>query len=1296
ISLLHFAAKQRLEDVLQSTLGLEDQLNRAETWQRKLDQYPNGLVLVLDELSEFLRSKPDNHSFNEDLRFLQMLGEIAASRKLWIICALQEKIEHTGEIEYELYRKIKDRFPVRLLLTPTEVRELIAKKILRKKPNYQTEVTHLVQSLQKAFPQAETAFGDLAETYPIHPATLELLEEVRDRFSQSRGIVEFCMAQLCGQPERDRSAFLDEPLGSLLAPDTIIDHFSDLFEIQAEFLPISQRLLPYYRRHLNSLFENVNKRELAWKFLKCLILTHISPLRKNLTLNQAAAWLLPKVATLSPERNLSILKEIAEMISQRGAFIRQSGDSFALDLDDEPGLGLDPLIERELQALTGSSDHHLETLVVLMDPAFNPFDLERETWIRHSMSWFFHERETWLSLQGCSKPPPGPIALSVALPWGPAVKPAYGYVLQPQKMTLTNELKECLVLLQLKERPLNPQMLEKLNQRLEVRTGLFRSMVRDAYQNALLLSVDGTRIHLLNRSHPKRFTAWLDPFLTRILELTYPRFSKHAPCAGPIPKSTWKTFVQQAMQGSLESTQVPEEVQWVREAYLLPAGLMRRKGAEYPFHPQLDQHPWVQAIQSLLDLEPEPERIYTYLQEPTWGLVEDQIHLLLVCLVVLGEIDLKRGNQGFRESYEALPFPRQYKKVLKGTGLLPHQTRELEYLCQGLGLKTPPTWTILAQNRITSKLAEKAKEGLDRLTPIFLALKDDDSFAELAQGLKKTMSRWQILTQSDSDRQALLHFLSQIQNADTFLRENQRLLEATGQLHTIQQTRKKFEHLLAFPGFHDAYRNLFPESVLLDLPQTQPNIKQLQGELESLQNEYALYTQTYAAAHQRYWQELEKSPILAWRPPQVAQSKWVQCQAERAQFQALLAEWQKRRCMGLPNLNFQPICHCGFDGVESPVADLLIELSSARKAIESKLEGFFTQSEVRQKVAELFQNQWIQEKPDLDYLEGRKTIPSLDQVDRLDQGLQGAAVVQSVESGFWQTFEGQIWTPDAFLQAVRVRVENLGNRFQFQSHPEKNAFNAWIVKTALATASPFPDHFHGCWDHEPVSQAVFANWRKMNLSGQVELELLQAIWQGHLTPHGPVDPLIQTLQNLRAGEQPQKLEDWLSALDLIYRAFKKWVPALGESFFKRLSDLENQGWDLPQLPSLLPAGCKLWVLDGLGALLAKALVPEAWQIDWALGPPDSKTLPFMQELVGKAAEIQKDNRFDRLLHDASADFEALLVRAEAEWRLIQPQLEKHLEAGGWICADHGFRMTRGGFKHGGTSTIERLIPIIRK
>src|SRR5438128_7210373 len=73
ISLLNYKAAQSLESIVENELeiteGSRSKDDRRGIWKKIAGRYPNGLLLVMDELSEYLRSKPSAQSFNEDLRF---------------------------------------------------------------------------------------------------------------------------------------------------------------------------------------------------------------------------------------------------------------------------------------------------------------------------------------------------------------------------------------------------------------------------------------------------------------------------------------------------------------------------------------------------------------------------------------------------------------------------------------------------------------------------------------------------------------------------------------------------------------------------------------------------------------------------------------------------------------------------------------------------------------------------------------------------------------------------------------------------------------------------------------------------------------------------------------------------------------------------------------------------------------------------------------------------------------------------------------------------------------------------
>ncbi|MBN1307409.1 MAG: hypothetical protein JXA18_05805, partial [Chitinispirillaceae bacterium] len=140
----------------------------------------DGCLLLIDELSEFFRSKPDAPQLNDDARTLQLLGELSASHPLWIIAAVQESVERTGDIAQATFRKIKDRFPVKLHLSTLHIRDLIAKRLIEVTDEGERTIFHVYEEYRSHFPHLTTTPALFRSVYPVHPVTLDLLEGLGD------------------------------------------------------------------------------------------------------------------------------------------------------------------------------------------------------------------------------------------------------------------------------------------------------------------------------------------------------------------------------------------------------------------------------------------------------------------------------------------------------------------------------------------------------------------------------------------------------------------------------------------------------------------------------------------------------------------------------------------------------------------------------------------------------------------------------------------------------------------------------------------------------------------------------------------------------------------------------------------------------------------------------------------------------------------------------------------------------------------------------------------------------------
>lgn len=359
-----------------------------------------GAVFLIDELSEFLRSKPDGRSFNEDVRFLQFLGEEAARLPAWIVATLQENIEGTGEIPSGVYNKIKDRYPARLHLTGEHLKELISRRLVRLKPGAEERIAALQAELRRAFGRLPWPGEEWSGLYPVHPATVRFLAELRPIFSQHRGVVDFVHYRLRGDATRNIPSLLEEPWGTFLTPDLIFDHFRDRLRETAETNPYVDLVFSYYEREGENLFPDREEREVALRLVKLLILAAAAPNPMRLTARELAQCLLHRFSSVEPAANYEFVAGVLQQLARRGAYVTCVPGSNPLDSVYHLDLEADVhgLVARQVQhevARLFPGDLRLVTAFLpWLDRPYLPLNLlAQKTQSRQRVTWQGTSRE---------------------------------------------------------------------------------------------------------------------------------------------------------------------------------------------------------------------------------------------------------------------------------------------------------------------------------------------------------------------------------------------------------------------------------------------------------------------------------------------------------------------------------------------------------------------------------------------------------------------------------------------------------------------------------------------------------------------------------------------------------------------------------------------------------------------------------------------------------------------------------------------------------------------------------------
>lgn len=1328
LSMLNYPATTRLEEAVARALDIElGDGDRRAAWAQCMTRHPPGLLLVIDELSEFLRSKPDRRQFSEDIRFLQFLGELGQERRLFVIAAVQEAIEQIGDFDRAYYRKIKDRFPLVLRLSATHVRDLIAHGVLVKGRGYAEGVQEVARHVREALPGAPIDFGALCSIYPIHPATLELLEEVRDRFSQARGVVDFVTRQLAGDPTRHIAPFLDREWGSFVTPDAIVAHFEDVLAVQAEFLPLSRKLFPWYRAHLDELFETAAQRRIAEALLRLLVLVHLSPARDAMTAVEATYWLLVSVARVDPSRNREIVERLLDRLATRGRYVRGEEGRYRLDLDDDAAGRLDKQIEAELAELPAPEiAFELLAEAELCAAAFNPFALPRDQWQARSVSWKHHPRPYAVYLGGGQPPPRPGLALCVRLPWGEVGAADGCHVIVPRPLELTPPLAELAAMVRLRQRPLGPDERALVERRIAARGELFALQVRDAYARATIVTPEGRAEAIPPPAATgaldaaTRLDAWIEGTLVWMLRRRYGSFERVAPSHGPLPLEAHRALHRFVAEHELGDLIADQWVMAIREGYLAPMGLIARtktgRGYEIPKH--VDRNELVQMVLRVADHHPAPSVVYSDLANSVFGLVPDQIHLLLAFLVLVGEIDVVKGNQSIRDGYETLPTADKYDRIVPGSGLGSPQLRQLDELCEALGIHAPKSWTVTAQRNAVRRLRDALAERSHALPALARKLEGKGALATRASELMA----WCAALDDDRVGDELRRFEQFLHHIGAPGRLTARLQELAGVAERIDRQLgelRRLDHLLSQPALRAHADSIGAPPELGDA-----EAADVDRWLARARAAYDDHARRYRQAHDEYWSRMSADPAWQRRLPGVARSRHTGLTDVVARHAAALAAAERARCARLANLDFQVACECGFDGERAPIEDVLASLGELADRVERDLRTFFAQAQVRTRV-----RGWVDaalESPAgaRAYLDGAADWPEVHNLAAFDEHLAGVDVIRRIGiADLTHELGGRTWEPTALIRAfddfVR-RFDATGIRLEGPVDDDPAPVVRWCVEHALRVGSSLP---RGLVPDLGTAQAIEASWVSAAGLGRLEslglddrslARIVTMIADREVAVPAARSPLVDAVCEVIAPSQPDTAEALARLAESLYRQHAVLAPTLEARWLARLDALAATPLATAPAPltDVLDAhrDSSWLVIDALGlALLAPVRADleaalGAWKVvrtDFAEVGSRTTTDAFYRRMMDGELrhKFEKVNVIDELLHRRALRFDELCALATAELRVALGRLRGRLDASRplVVLADHGFRLDADGrkWRHGGSSTLERVVPVIQ-
>ena len=678
-----------------------------------------------------------------------------------------------------------------------------------------------------------------------------------------------------------------------------------------------------------------------------------------------------------------------------------------------------------------------------------------------------------------------------------------------------------------------------------------------------------------------------------------------------------------------------------------------------------------------------------------------------------------------RESYETMPNPLQYDKILPGRALNLHEIRDLQTICEAFRINTPRQWTVLAQKRAIEQLRKEGSRQRDRLGEFLRNLASSGESEALEQQVQRVVSQWLALEKGNHELQGFQQFLFEIGSAHRFVEQAAEMASMPDRYEKLLSESRRYRHLLSY----DALRNcgnadiatrvwaLPPQPPVSETDAAQSGIQQAAGV-------YRDYVEWYRQQHEDWRSMVNSHALWTYHVPNVSRSRHAGVADLAREIEFLQTRARSLRCNGLDSLDFQAICRCGFSGTESPLSEVMREFDQKRQSLESELALFFQQEKVKSKVDEWVEQKLERNMQTLSYVEGKLPYPEVENVSLFDQYLSGLELVRPVASDSLMDVLGNaVWEKPALLRAVEQFFNKQGVtriRFRRDEAAPRRELLAWCCEQALRHGTPLPAAFTPA-EYSIIPEILQPQWvqekslwslEKLELGDMAVDAILRMLLDGliRLPGNAPESGPVAAVMDLLSPHQPVDPGELGKLSAMLYEQSERIDRIQPQEWRNRLKDVAHTKLSTESLESLLQPHLQAqWiVIDCLGlpiATMVEQVISDAlphWKLSttwYASVSEHSTTSAFYSGLLdaGLLKSFQKIDAVDDLIHNRKLHFGDLVRLARTELEIAFRRVVSKLDTQSPVIlfGDHGFRLNRdgSGFSHGGPSTLERLTPV---
>jgi hypothetical protein len=165
-------------------------------------EFPNhGLLLVIDELLDYLRSRRDQPLIL-DLGFLREIGEVCKDLRFRFLAGVQEAIFDSGRFAHvaDSLGRVKDRFQ-QVKIATTDVTYVVANRLLKKEPEQLEKIRNYLTPFSKFYGNMTERMEDYTALFPIHPDYVDTFERIP--IIEKRGVLQIISAAIKSLVSKD-------------------------------------------------------------------------------------------------------------------------------------------------------------------------------------------------------------------------------------------------------------------------------------------------------------------------------------------------------------------------------------------------------------------------------------------------------------------------------------------------------------------------------------------------------------------------------------------------------------------------------------------------------------------------------------------------------------------------------------------------------------------------------------------------------------------------------------------------------------------------------------------------------------------------------------------------------------------------------------------------------------------------------------------------------------------------------------------------------------------------------------